>query len=270
MPITDGIIVGSNNPIAMIGIAEKGFLNVELSVNTEGGHASSPPTETAVGVLSRAVARIEENPMPVHTDGVMNQTFDAISPDMAPVQRIALGNRWLLDSLIAKQLVAKPSTNATLRTTFAPTMISGSPQPNVLPTRATAVINIRILPGDNVLRTLEHIQKAIDDPRVEINIQGQPSEPSKITNADSQSYKLIERTMREIFPDVLVAPAQMIATTDSRHYAQLSEYIYRFRPLWIKPDDIKRFHGIDERISVDNLNQMVKFYIRFMKNVDTL
>lgn len=268
MPITDGILKGVSQPVALIGIAEKGYVNLELNVKSDGGHSSSPPRETAVGILAKAIHQIEQHPMPANLSGPVGKMFDTLTPEMNFPQRVVLSNRWLFAPLLETQLAAKNSTNALIRTTAAPTMLEGSQQENVLPANARAIINYRILPGDDVEAVITHATQTINDERVSISIYGNATEPSDVSATNSKAYTQIATSVREVFPEVLVAPALLIAATDTRHYASLADNVYRFRPLFVGPDDIKRFHGSNERIGTENLLRMTAFYKRLFKNIN--
>jgi carboxypeptidase PM20D1 len=128
-------------------------------------------------------------------------------------------------------------------------------------------VNFRILPGDSIERVTQHIKTVVNDERVIIEIAGEAVEPSAISDARSAAFQSIATAVREIFPDTLVAPALLIASTDTKHYATLVDNVYRFRPLWVANEDVKRFHGVNERISAENLAMMGRFYARLMTNL---
>jgi carboxypeptidase PM20D1 len=184
----------------------------------------------------------------------------AVAPEMHGLNRLALSNLWLLEPLVRRQLTAAPSTNALLRTTTAITIIRGGNKENVLPETAEAWVNYRLLPGDTVRGVVEHVRRAIDDERVGIEVLPQSSEASPVASRASDGYRLIERTVRELFPGVVVAPGLMIGGTDSRHMVGVAENIYRFSPVRARAEDLSRFHGTDERISVENYAELVRFY----------
>jgi len=150
MNIVDGVILGIAAPAALIGIAEKGYLSLELSVETAGGHSSIPAAETAIGIVSRALQRLEAAPFPAHPSGPTRRMLEFLGPEMAWAKRLAIANLWLFDPLVRKQLAASPLTNAAIRTTLAPTLFHAGVKENVLPTQASAVVNLRILPGDTI------------------------------------------------------------------------------------------------------------------------
>lgn len=264
--ITDGIMPGVAQPVALVGIAEKGFVSLELRVDGEGGHSSVPPPHTAIGVLSAAITKLEANPLPGGIDGVVGHMFDAVGPHMPFVQRLVFANRWLFAPIIERQLAASPTSNALLRTTTAATMIDGGVKENVLPSSASAVVNFRILPGDTSESVIEHVRAVVDDPRVQISVYGAVSEPSGVSSTVATGYQVLEQTIRQVFPDALVAPGQVVGATDSRHYAGLSPNVYRFLPQRLYAEDVERIHGVNERIAVADYAQGIQFYHQLLRN----
>lgn len=264
--IVDGVIPGIAAPAALIGIAEKGYLSLELSAETAGGHSSSPPTETAIGIVSRALQRLQATPFPARLSAPTRRMLEFLGPEMTRTTRLTLANLWLFDPLIRKQLAASPLTNAAIRTTLAPTLFHAGVKENVLPTQASAVINLRILPGDTLAGVTEHVRATIEDPRVKIIQLPIRVEPSTVSDIEAAGFDVIHRSIRQIAPEVLVAPALLVAASDSRHYAGLTKNIYRFLPITLRPDDAKRYHGIDERISIQDYERCVRFYAQLIRN----
>jgi carboxypeptidase PM20D1 len=264
--IADGILPVPK-PVAAIGIAEKGSVSLELSVEAQGGHSSMPPSQTAIGILGRAVNRLEEEQMPGEIKGAIEQTFDYIGPEMSFGKRLVFANLWLFKPLVLRQLAASPAMSAALHTTTAATIIEGGVKENVLPTRARAVVNFRISPGNSIESVIAHVKDAIADSRVKINKYGVSAwEPSNISDINSPNFQALERTVRQVFPKVLVAPAQVIGATDSRHYEKLTHNIYRFLPQRYNQDDLKRPHGVNERISIEDYSQCIRFYHQLIRN----
>jgi carboxypeptidase PM20D1 len=169
---------------------------------------------------------------------------------------------------VQKQLEAKASTNAMLRTTTALTMTSAGNKDNVLPGRAEATVNFRLLPGDSASAVMGHVHDVAEatmaGARFELSALPNASEASRVSPTQSTSYQLINKTVREVFPGTLVAPGLMIGATDSRHFEAISDHIYRFSPVRAKPEDLPRFHGTNERISVDNFAELIRFYHRLV------
>ena len=267
MFVADGVVPGVSNPVALIGIAEKGFLSVTLTVEAAPGHSSVPPSHTSIGILSMALNKLEQNQLPANLSGVSGQMFDYVGPEMGLGMRLVFANRWLFGPLIESQLSASPGTNATIRTTTAVTMIDGGVKDNVLPSRATAVVNFRILPGTTIEEVLAHVRKVVDDSRVKIERYGNDfDEPSKVSNIHSDEFTLIQKTVRQVFQTAVVAPALVVGATDSKHYAKLTESVYRFLPHRFNDEDITRLHGLNERISIENYVQGVRFYCQLIDN----
>jgi carboxypeptidase PM20D1 len=167
---------------------------------------------------------------------------------------------WLFEPLVRWQLVRGPSTNALLRTTTAITVVRGGDKENVLPGAAEALVNFRLLPGETVGGGVAHVRGAINDEKIRIDVLPQSSEASLVASDTSVAYQWITRTVRELFPDVVVAPGLMIGGTDSRHMVRLADNVYRFSPVRARAEDLARFHGTDERISIANYAQLITFY----------
>lgn len=265
LAVTEGIIPKVTRPVAMVGLAEKGYLCLELSVESSGGHSSMPAGETAIGILSAAVARLERNPMPARRDSLAFQMLQQLAREMPFPLRTLLGHPRLFGGLVQRQLGASPAMNAILRTTTAPTILQAGIKENVLPTRARAVINFRLLPGDSIAEVTQHVERVIGDARVRVQPAGDMrSEPSPVSSADSAGFKRLQQAITGAFPQAVVVPGLVLGATDCRHYAPLSQDAYRFTPIRVRPDDLGRVHGTDERISVDNYTEAIQFYQRLI------
>jgi carboxypeptidase PM20D1 len=264
--ILEGIIPDVNAPVALIGIAEKGYLSLELKVEAPGGHASIPPAHTAIGILSGAIDKLERAPFPSRLSQPVQQMFEFLGPEMPWQKRIILANLWLFDPLLRYQLAKSPLTNAAIRSTQAATVFNAGVKENVLPTGAKAIVNVRILPGDTIAQVIDRTRQIVGAPEVKIAPLGIRAEPSAVSATESDAFKLLHRTIRQVAPGVLVAPSLLVATTDSRHYATLAHNVFRFLPITIRPEDARRFHGIDERISLDDYERCVRFYAQLMRN----
>src|SRR5688572_16567266 len=263
--IGDGILSGVSAPVALVGIAEKGFVTIELSAATQGGHSSLPPRQTAVGILSAAIARLEASPMRARLESPTRELFDRVGPQFPTVQRLVFANLWLTRPLVIRALEKVPTTNAMVRTTTAVTMFHAGTKDNVLPSSAKATINFRILPGDTIANVVAHVRQVVDDDRVQIKIGGRFSaEPSPVSNVDSESFRTLGRAIHEIAPDVIVAPYLVVVVTDARHYGEISRSIFRFLPLRLTSRDLERLHGVDERIGVREYEAAVRTYRRLM------
>ncbi|NNB90116.1 M20 family peptidase [Corallococcus exiguus] len=263
-PIGVGLVPGVAAPVALVGVAEKGSARVELVVRSAGGHASMPPPQTAANTLARALVRLEENPFKPELRGGTRALFEYVGPEMNFGMRLLFANTWLFAPVIERQMSAAPSTNASIRTTFAATMLEGSPKPNVLPSKARAVLNVRLLPGDSLEDVRTHMRKVVDDERVELTAEG--DEASPVSRLDTEGWGQLQRSIRQVFPDVLVAPFLTVAATDARYFHPLSDSVYRFVPVRMNREDLTRMHGRDERLSVEEHAAAIRFYAQYLRN----
>src|SRR5258706_12881952 len=205
-----------------------------------------PPARSAIGALSTAIERIQAAPMPAAIAGVTAQMFDAIAPELTGFKRVAMANLWLFGPIVRRQLEASPSTNALIRTTAAVTEIRGGDKDNALPGQAQALINFRLLPGDSAASVIDHVRRVVKDEQIRIAPAYPADEPSSVSSVISPAYRIIDRTIREVFPETIVTPGLMIAATDSRHMAAVADEIYRFSPVRAGSTDLPRFHDTDE------------------------
>jgi carboxypeptidase PM20D1 len=265
--IIKGIVPGIRKPIAIIGVAEKGYLSLELTAKEKGGHSSMPPKESAIGILSSAIKNLENYVFPSRMSGVGSIMFDYISPEMNFGLRFAIANKWLFSSFIEQKLDMNNATRATLHTTMATTVFKAGEKENVLPTKAKAIINFRIMPGETISQVIERVKEIIDDPRIHIKTNGKFNyEPSIVSNPSSPTFRLMQKTAKQVFPDLIVAPYLVLGSTDSRHYKNLTKNIYRFVPFRLEPSDLNRIHGINERISIKTYKEGINFYIQLIRN----
>lgn len=264
--ITEGVLKGLDRPLALIGTAEKGYLTLALGATATPGHSSMPAPNTAIGMLSAALARLEDRQMPAAFRGVAAEMFDTIAPEMSGLNRILLSNLWLFGPLVKSRMEQGASTNAMLRTTTALTVVHAGNKENVLPGRADALVNFRILPGDTTEGVTAHVKAVVANDAVSVAKNGFFSEPTPISPSTAPSYRLINRSIRELFPGTVVSPGLMIAATDSRHMAAIADNIYRFSPVRAKSEDLPRFHGTNERISIANHVELIGFYHRLLVN----
>jgi carboxypeptidase PM20D1 len=262
--ILDGGTRGISRPVALIGLAEKGSLTLSLTAHAAPGHSSMPPRASAIGALSTVLDRLENDQMPARLAGVTRESLEAMAPEMGFVNRLALANLWLTAPIVQARLEGQPATNAMLRTTTALTVVNGGSKSNVLPARANALVNFRILPGDSMDSVEGHARKAVGDLPMELTRVGEGRDPSPVSPSTSDGYRLIERTIREIFPGTVVAPGLVIAGTDSRYMSALSPNVYRFLPIRVGSGDMERFHGTNERVSIDNYVEAIRFFHRLI------
>lgn len=264
--VSEGLVREVPAPIALVGIAEKGYLSLELAVESSGGHSSMPPKETAIGILSQAVSRLEAHPFRLRMSEVTRGMLLTIAPELPFAQRLAMANLWLFEPLVVRQFGADPRGASMLRTTTAVTMLRAGTKDNVLPVRAAAVVNFRILPGDDVASVTERARRTIDDARVSLRALADAWEPSPVSDPESPAFVELEKTIHEIFPGAMVTPYLVVGGTDARYYAHLSSNVLRFTPMRLGSADMARLHGTDERLAVGSYADAVRFYVRLLEN----
>ena len=267
--ISDGIIPNLDKPVAVVGIAEKGYASFELICNHESGHSSMPNAETAIGMLAKAIVALEKNKMPAELTNPVISFFNFLGPEMSMQDRFFLSNSSFFRTSIINNLDINPITSAMVRTTIAPTIINGGLKSNILPSTATAVVNYRIRQGDSIEEVKKHIISTINNDLISIRQlkNDLSAEPSKVSSAKSPEFHIIHKTIKEVFGDVLVSPGMILATTDSRHYQNISKNIYRFMPIQLSSNDLSMIHGSNEKISIDSYIKMIDFYIHLIQNI---
>lgn len=261
--IFDGLITGVDSLVAAINVAEKGSITLDIVAAGEGGHSSMPPQTSAITDLARAITLLEEHPVPGGLEGLAADMFDKISRHMPFVPRVFFANQWLFGGLIEEQLSAAPSTNAMLRTTTAPTMLSGSVKTNVLPIEAVATVNFRIHPRDSIDSLETYVTDLVASDSISVR-RREGTNASSVSDWKAPGFSIIAQSMREIHGDIPVAPGLMIAASDSRHYGKVADNAYRFNPIRLTPELLTGFHGTNEQISVADYAQGVRGYVRII------
>lgn len=263
--VVDEIPPLTNEPVALVSNAEKGYINLELTTHGEGGHSSIPPKSTAIGKLAAAVERLEANPLPPHIE-VLEPQFAALAPRLDRRLRLLLTHLGLFGPIVARVLARRPQTAATIRTTTAVTMVSGGVKPNVLPQEASAVVNFRILPGDSIDSVIAHVEELVG-PDVSVAPFGEISaEPSRFSSTGSDGWAVLKRSIEESFPDAIVAPWVMSGGTDSRHFRDFAGDVYGFNGFTGDLESLGRIHGTGERIRISDAESAVSFFCRLIRN----
>ena len=266
--IVENALPGCDPPVALIGLSEKGYVTIDLTAHVEsGGHSSMPGHDSAINLLSEAVVKLRDNPSPAKIDGPVKAMFEHVGPEMNFFNKIIFANLRWTESLIIDQMSGSGATNAMLRTTIAPTILQSGFKDNVIPGEARARVNCRILPAESVETTLSYIRSVVDE-RVKVSLEenNQATEPPPVSGMDQFGYSVIQTTIREIYPDAIVAPSLVVATTDARHYTEVSKNIDRFLPVKVTRPQIGGIHGTDEKIKTEEYKNTVRFYRQLMLN----
>jgi len=268
--ISEGIVPMINQPVASIGISEKGYLSLALTVEMDGGHSSTPEKESAITVLNGALHNLINKQMKADIAGPVKDFLRFTGPEMPFLPRIIFANQWLFKPVIINIYEGSNAGNAAIRTTTAPTIISAGYKDNVIPAKAEAVVNFRMIPGETSDDVIQHVRRAVSDDRVKISIVGHTQEASPVSPIDFRGFEMIHTTIRQVFPEVMVNPMLMLGATDSRHYTQVSNNIYRFIPVTFTQEDLARVHGLDERIGIEDFKKAIGFYYVLVKNINSL
>ncbi|MDD4574500.1 MAG: M20/M25/M40 family metallo-hydrolase, partial [Sphaerochaeta sp.] len=263
--VSENYIKGIDRPIAVVGVAEKGYMDTLLSCSREAGHSSTPQMPTALGKIAKAETSIEQSRQEGRVTGPVASMLRNIGEEAPFPFALLFLNLWLTKPLIKAIFSKNPTLNALIRTTSVPTMIQGSDKSNVIAQSASAVVNTRILSGDDQESTLKHLRAVIADEDVSLTLRRyeKPSEESPTTG---EAFDLIKRTISAVFPEAIVTSYLMLGATDARKYQQLCKHIYRFTPAQMDRSEVQRMHAPDERIHTDNVQKAVAFFLSLLES----
>ena len=263
--VVENVFPGVKAPCGLIGIAEKGMMNVRYSVQSNGGHASAPKPGTPIPVLARAVSKLESHPFKMKLNKPAAQMFDTLGRNSTFLYRLIFANMWcfgwVIDFLGRKN---GGDINALVRTTVAFTQASGSDARNVIPTEASIVSNMRLNPEDNVADAKAYLVKTVGDANVDVDVL-ESFEPSRISQIDCPAWDTVAAAVAETWQGCIVSPYLMVQCSDSRHYGRISDHVYRFSAMDLTSEERRTIHGNNERIRLETIAKSVEFYIRLMK-----
>ena len=263
--VVENVFPGVKQPCGLIGIAEKGMMNVEYRTVSGGGHASAPKPHTPVGILSAACKRVEDHPFKMHLTKPVAEMFDTLGRYSTFLYRMIFANLWCFSWVL--NLLGRLSggeMNALLRTTVAFTQMSGSAAPNVIPPEARMVSNIRLNPEDSVESALSYLRKVVNNDDVQISAP-ESFEPSRVSRTDCEGWDKVAAAVAETWNGCLVSPYLMVQCSDSRHYGRISDKVYRFSAMDLSSEERATIHGNNERIRLETASRAVEFFIRLMK-----
>lgn len=262
--VVENVFPGVKGTCAMIGIAEKGFMNVQYTVHSKGGHASAPPAATPLTSLSKACMRIVKHPFKLQLSNATTEMFNTLGRHANFGYRLVYANLWLFKPVL--DLLGRMNggdINAFTRTTVAFTQAQGSQGRNVIPSEASLVSNMRLNATDTVESALTYLTKTVKDPAVEISVL-EAFEPSRISKTNCESWDKVVSAVSETWRGCIVSPFLMVQCSDSRHYGKISDYVYRFSAMDLTTKERKTIHGNNERIRLDVIKRSVEFYIRLI------
>ena len=261
--VDEGGMLVSDNPLlenktmALVNIAEKGYLTLILRANGEGGHSSNPPAVSTIGRLANALALIEANPFPPRLVVPVAAMLGGMAPHVGQPERFAFKNLWLNDGLVAGGMAGERSTMPFVRTTTALTMINAGIKENVVPQSAEALVNFRLLPGDTPEMVVDYVRKLIDDPLIEISYDTWDNIPA-IADHTGGGFAVIEAAILSVYPEAIVLPSLLTATTDTRHYVDLVDNQYRFHGVEMATSQLTSIHGTDEYVGIESYQKSIE------------
>jgi carboxypeptidase PM20D1 len=264
--IVENMIPGVDQPVGVVGISEKGSVTAELTIEGSGGHSSQPKDHTNIGRISSAIAKLEDTQFNGDLRGPGEDLFEFVAPEMSFGMKYVFANKVIFEPIIEKILLGQPASAALIRTTIAPTIFQAGEQYNALPEKATAIINLRLMPGDTLEDVKKFIEDTIEDDDIKVMVTG--SEASKVSSINGWQFKSIQQAARNVYGHAVVAPYLMFAGSDARQYDRISKNTYRFLPVQITSEDLNRMHGTNEHVSVENYLNAIKFYTEVIKEAN--
>ena len=263
--VVDHTFPGFSGQCAMVGIAEKGGFNVDFTMLSQGGHASTPPPRQLLGHLSRALLKVEKDHFPIQLTKPTAEMFNTIGRHSNFLFRMIFANLWCFQPVL--NLYSKlggGEINALLRTTVAITKFEGSQAYNVMPPKGSFGVNLRLLGNDTMDSAIERLKSVIKDSRIEVtNVGGM--NPSPVSDIHCAEWETLKTAIRQTWPEAVVSPYLMMACSDSRHYNRISDKVYRFSAMHLSKEERRSIHGNDEKIPVQTLLTTVAFYTRLLK-----
>jgi carboxypeptidase PM20D1 len=250
--------------MAIINVAEKGYLTLTLVATGEGGHSSMPPRRSTIGRLSAALERIENNPFPTRLVGPVEAMLDTLAPYVDQPERFFLGNLWLTGGLVADRLSEDPLMNSFVRTTTALTMFNAGVKENVVPQRAEAKVNFRLLPGDTPETVISRITAVVNDPDIQISHDEWDQLPG-VSDYEGSGFAVIAQAVAVVYPEAVAVPSLMVATTDTRHYIDLTDNQYRFQGMMVATSQARSIHGTNEYLDIESYEDSIEVARQMMK-----
>ncbi len=265
--LSRGIVPGVEQEVALIGTAEKGYVSLKLAVDLAGGHSSMPEERTALGVLNEALYNLQQNPFPNRLTEPLEGFVESVGPALPFTQKMAFANTWLFKPLIFNVYEQSASGAALIHTTQVPTIFQSGVKDNIVPNRASAVVNYRLLPDDEPAEVLQRARDIIADSAVRVSILDDVAiKASPVSPHDSEPFKRLAASVKAIYPDAVVSPYLVLGATDARYFYSISDHVYRFSPFPMEKEDLPRIHGINERVSIKGFKNSVDFYATLLKD----
>lgn len=254
----------NNKELVGVGVAEKGYTDIEITVNAKGGHSSQPPVHSGLGELANVIRDLENHQFKAELLPFVKELFSNLGRNCSYPARLVMCNLKLLFPLLKEVMKKIPFTACLIRTTTAVTMAQGSPAANVLPQKASVTVNFRQMPGTTVQDVEKHIRKVCRNKDIELKVL-KAKEASKFSPTDSRTFRIIEEICSSENSGSIVAPYLVMGGTDACYYEPICENIYRYAPYKVSVGLLRCTHGTNERIPVDAVAPAVVFFKRYIR-----
>lgn len=265
--IMEGIVPGLKQPAAIIGLAEKGYLTLKLKASVAGGHSAWPKQKNTVAELSAALNRLDNFQFSSRLDGPVSGLFENAAPYMNFGYKFLFSNLWITKPLLKMVLEGGEKTAATIRTTHVTTIVRAGEKENVVPPFAEAIVNFRILPGNNIQEIIDQVTRVIDNDNITITKIGDSYEASPISPNSGLGYDEITATLKDVIPDAVPMPGLVITGTDCKNYTGVCNRIYRFVPYRFNNNNLSGIHGKNEHVSRQSFYEATTFYLNLFSRL---
>lgn len=254
----------NNKELIGVGVAEKGYTDIEITVNAKGGHSSQPPVHSGLGEIADVIKDLENHQFKAELLPFVKELFSNLGRNCTYPIRLIMCNLKLFFPLLKCVMKKIPFTACLIRTTTAVTMAQGSPAANVLPQKASITVNFRQMPGTTVADVEKHIRKVCKNKDIEVKVL-KAKEASKFSPTDSRAFKIIEELCVQNNKGSIVAPYLVMGGTDACYYEPICENIYRYAPYKVSVPLLRCTHGTNERIPVEAVAPAVAFFKSYIR-----
>jgi carboxypeptidase PM20D1 len=272
--IGEGGVIVDNYPLledqlmAMVGLAEKSYVTLTLTAKGQGGHSSQPPKDNSIVKLSKAVTALHENPFPAALESPVSDMFEALAPHVGGFMGFVFDNQWLTSGVLVNQLSKDPVNSTLVRNTTGITMFNSGIKENVIPQTAEAKVNFRLLPSTSVEQLITEVNAIINDPDIVVTSTAWKT-PPPIADKNQPGFKKIEQSVLSVLPNAVVVPSLFTASSDTPHYANLTDNIYRFHAYTVDFKLAGTIHGTGERIAIDSVVNAAKITRKLIESAAT-